>query len=141
MARKDKGREVREGIPGPIKEVQQAVTIPPPNMQLATFLVKGTAPYVQNAFTKKAREKMEAAQREGQRGKKGRKRDPRNFEEEFPQAKHTAIEGWDGIPAAAIRNGLISACRLVNFKMTIAKLSLFVQALLGQQVKYLSVEF
>ncbi len=109
------------------KEAQQAVTIPPPNMQVATFMVEGTVPYVQNAFTKKAREKMEAAQREGQRGKKGRRKDPRNFEEEFPQAMHTSIEGWHGIPAAAIRNGMISACRLVNFKMTIAKLSLFVE--------------
>ena len=35
--------------------------------------------------------------------------------------------GWpDGIPAAAFRNAMISACRLVGFKMTLAKLSVFV---------------
>ena len=112
----------------PSKEVQRAVTIPPPNFQTATFMVEGTAPYVQNAFTKKAREQMEASQREGQRGKKRRRSGPRNFEEEFPQSKHTSIEGWDGIPAASLRSALISACKLVHFKMTIAKVSLFIEA-------------
>jgi len=111
----------------PRKEAQQTVTISPPNMQVATFMIEGMVPYVQNAFTNKAREKMEVAQREGQRGTKGRRKDPRNFEEEFPQAQHTSIEGWNGIPAAAIRNGMISACRLVNFKMTMAKLCFFVE--------------
>ena len=109
------------------QQAQQAVTISAPNMRIATFIIKGVSPYVQNAFTKKARDMMEAKQREGQRGKRGKKNDPRNFEEEYPQAKHTAIEGWDGMPASAFRNAMISACRLVGFKMTIAKLCLFVQ--------------
>ena len=38
------------------------------------------------------------------------------------------MEGWDGIPAPAFRNACISACRLVGFAMTLAKLSIFVEA-------------
>ena len=37
-------------------------------------------------------------------------------------------DGWEGFNAASIRAGMISACRLVGFKMTLAKLSVFVEA-------------
>ena len=39
-----------------------------------------------------------------------------------------AREGWLGINASAFRNAAISACRVCGFKMTIAKLSLFIIA-------------
>ena len=39
-----------------------------------------------------------------------------------------STEGWRGIPAGAFRQAMISACRLVGFKMTLAKLSVFVHA-------------
>ena len=128
MTRKDKGKEVREGTPGPTKGGPRAVTIPPPNMEVAIFMIEGTEPYVQNAFTKKARDQMEKSHREGQPDKKRKKKPPRNFEAEFPESIHTAIEGWDGFPASAIRNGMISACSLVDFRMTLAKKCLFVLA-------------
>ena len=40
---------------------------------------------------------------------------------------HVSAEGWCGIPASSIRAAMISACRLVGFKMTMAKLSVFVR--------------
>ena len=39
---------------------------------------------------------------------------------------HKTAEGWCGIPAPAFRNAMISACRVVGFQMTRAKLALFV---------------
>jgi hypothetical protein len=41
---------------------------------------------------------------------------------------HISTQGWCGVPAGAFRQAMISACRLVGFKMTLAKLSLFVIA-------------
>jgi hypothetical protein len=38
------------------------------------------------------------------------------------------MEGWEGVNAASFRAAMISACRLVGFKMTLAKLSTFVEA-------------
>ena len=57
---------------------------------------------------------------------KKKAKEARDFDEDFRQAQHVSTDGWVGIPASAFRNGLISACRLVGFKMTLAKLSLFV---------------
>ena len=41
---------------------------------------------------------------------------------------HVSTEGWIGIPAAALRNACIDVCRMVGFKMTHAKMSIFVEA-------------
>ncbi len=41
---------------------------------------------------------------------------------------HISQKGWRGIPASCFRQACISACRLVGFKMTLAKLALFVEA-------------
>lgn len=106
----------------------QPVTIKAPTMGSAVFRIIGTAPYVQNAFPAKAREMMKAKQAAGSQAKKGAKRDPKDFDLCYQQAQHISREGWGGIPASGLRAGLISACRLVDFKMTRAKLSLFVVA-------------
>lgn len=106
----------------------QQVVIAPPKFGHASFRIRGTAPYVQHKFSAKARNQMKEAQIAGSTAKKGKKREPKNFEEEYEQAKHLTKEGWCGIPAPAFRAALISACRLVGFQMTKAKLSVFVQA-------------
>lgn len=64
-------------------------------------------------------------QEAGSQGKKGKNREPKDFKKLYELAFHRSTEGWFGINASGIRNGLISACRLVGFKMTLAKLSLF----------------
>lgn len=59
------------------------------------------------------------------RGKK--KREPLDEELTFNASRYIAKEGWDGFNVASVRCALISACRLVGFKMTLAKLSVFVE--------------
>ena len=102
------------------------VIIKAPNIQTLNVRITGKAPYMQHRFSKKAEimEKQQAGSTS--RGKK--QRDPRDFEKDFRDAMHTSADGWHGIPAPAIRAALISACRLVGFQMTKAKLSVFVEA-------------
>lgn len=104
------------------------IEITAPDIRTAEFLIIGTSPYVQLKFSGKAinsmREKMEA----GSQAKKGRKREPRNFEDDYKQALYRTKDGKHGIPASAFRNGMISACRIVGFQMTKAKLAVFVDA-------------
>lgn len=104
------------------------VTIQPPKFERAAIRIRGTAPYLQHKFTAKARAIIEAKHREGSRSKKGQAKEPRDFEGDVEAAKHISTEGWCGIPAPAFRNALVSACRLVGFQMTRAKLSVFVEA-------------
>lgn len=108
------------------KREAQEVTIKAPNLQVVEFDVRGTAPYVQHRFWKKA-SMMETQEAGSTNQSKSRKaRAPRDFKSDYEQSKHISTEGWCGIPAPAFRNALISSCRVAGFVMTRAKLSVFV---------------
>ena len=109
------------------KAKTQDITITPPNIGLAEIQIIGTAPLVLHRFWKKA-QIMLTQQAGSQQGKKKTKKPPRDFEADYNAARHISEDGWDGIPAAAFRKGMISACRLVGFKMTHGKLGLFIRA-------------
>jgi hypothetical protein len=104
------------------------LTIAPPNIQKIIFSVIGTAPYMQARFTAKAMQAMHSKQAAGSTARKGTKREPRDFDEDFVQAQHRSSEGWAGIPAAAVRNACIDACRMVGYEMTRARMSIFVDS-------------
>lgn len=106
----------------------QTVQISAPNIQTAVFKIIGTAPLVIHRFSQKAKNQMSGKMKEGSTANKGRKREPLDFEGAFNGARYVSPEGWDGFNVAAVRCAMISACRLVGFKMTLAKLSLFVIA-------------
>ena len=109
-------------------EATEAIHIAPPNIKYGEVWIKGTAPLVIHAWSRKVQNEIKAKQEAGSTANSKRKRDPKDFAEKFNEARHISFEGWDGIPAPAFRNACISACRLVGFKMTMAKLSIFVEA-------------
>ncbi len=106
----------------------QKVQISPANMQFARFKLKGTAPLVQARFSAKAMQAMMSKMAAGSTANKSRAKPARDFDDDYRQAMHMSTEGWCGVPAGAFRQAMISACRLVGFKMTLAKLSLFIIA-------------
>jgi hypothetical protein len=106
----------------------QVVTISPPKFRTVEFTIVGTAPLMQARFSKKAMNMMEAKMKEGSTAKKGKNRAARDFDDDFRQAMHVSSEGWIGVPASAFRNACIDVCRMVGFKMTHAKMSIFVEA-------------
>jgi hypothetical protein len=110
------------------KATNEHVAISAPNFSIAEFRIVGIAPYVQNKFSQKALNTMRGTQEAGSQGKKGRQREAKDFDACYEGALHTTKEGWHGIPAPAFRCALISACRIVGFKMTHAKLSVFIEA-------------
>jgi hypothetical protein len=110
------------------KTIDKGVVIRAPKFAQANMLIVGTAPYVQHAFSQKQQNVMIATQEAGQQAKKGRTREAKDFNSVYEGAIHYSRQGWIGIPASAFRNGMISACRTVGYKMTLAKLSVFVEA-------------
>ncbi len=104
------------------------VTISPPNFQRAVFKIKGTAPFMQLRFGQKAMNAMHEKHAAGSTASSRRKKEARDFDDDFEQAKHISEDGWVGIPCSAFRNAMISACRLVGYKMTIAKMAVFVES-------------
>lgn len=109
-------------------DAPKIVRIEKPKLSTAAIQIVGISPYVQHAFSEKQRKQMEETQRAGQQARGRRNRKPKDFEAAYENAKHYDRSGkWVGIPAPAFRNAMISACKLVGFKMTHAKLSVFVE--------------
>ena len=102
------------------------VTIKAPNFQVAEFMLNGTAPLVIHRFSKKTKDEMLAKQEAGKTASSKKTREPKDTKEEFNAARYVSKEGWDGFNASSIRCALIDVCRLVGFKMTLAKMSIFV---------------
>lgn len=109
-----------------MSETSQTFLIKPPNLQTLVIPIVGKSPYMQHRYSKKA--EVMAKQKQGATAKNKKAREPRDFERDFREAMHVSTDGWVGIPAPAIRAALISACRVVGFQMTKAKLSVFVEA-------------
>lgn len=106
----------------------EVVSITKPNFDTRSFTIRGTAPYMQCRFSQKAMEKMRAKQAAGQTASKDKKKEARDFDADYAGASHMSEDGWYGIPASAFRNACIDVCRMVGFKMTHAKMSIFVEA-------------
>jgi hypothetical protein len=101
-------------------------SIAPPDFRVVRATIVGTAPLVIERFSKKG-ELMEKMAQEKPKAKKA-DRTARVYDEEARLAKYFSEEGWEGFSSSGIRKGMISACKLVGFKMTVAKLSIFVIA-------------
>lgn len=110
------------------KQEQERVSIKAPNIKKAVFKIQGTAPYVQARFSAKAMQAMMSKMAAGPTSAGKKVRNARDFDDDYKQAMHISNEGWHGIPASAFRQAIISACRLVGFKMTLAKLSVFIES-------------
>lgn len=101
------------------------VSIKAPKFETAEFRIKGDHLVVHRFSTKTLNElkvKAEAGKAAGSR----KNREAKDFDATFNEARYISRDGWDGFHAGSIRNALISACRLVGFKMTLAKMSIFV---------------
>lgn len=104
----------------------QTVNIRAPKMETARFEIIGTAPLMTARFSKKA--EIMATQAAGSVAKTKKERKAKDFDADARAAAYRTADGWYGFNAASMRNAMISACRLVGFKMTMAKMSVFVVA-------------
>jgi hypothetical protein len=104
------------------------VTIKAPAFQTAVFELIGTAPLVIHRFSAKTKLQMKQKMETGKSASSKKDRTAKDTDELYDEAKYVSKEGWEGFHAAAMRNAMISACRLVSFKMTLAKLSVFIEA-------------
>ena len=105
----------------------QEVRISPPKFVTLTIEIEGTSPYMQLRFSQKAKEQMMGKMAAGATAKSKKTREARDFDEDFRQAMYLSDEGWNGIPASVFRNSCIEVCRMVGFKMTHARMSIFTE--------------
>lgn len=120
--------KISDGLRAAAGSKEVSVTIKPPNFQTAQFKITGTAPLVIHKFSAKTQTTMRDTQEAGQAGKSKKERKPKDFEECYNGARHIAKEGFDGIHAGAFRAAFVRACSVANYKMTIAKMAIFIKA-------------
>jgi len=106
----------------------KSVVIAPPKFGHAQFEIHGLAPLIIHRFSAKTKLEMKTKMETGKAASSKKNREAKVTEDLFNEARYKHKDGWDGFNASSIRNSMISACRLVNFKMTLAKLSIFVEA-------------
>jgi len=103
----------------------KAIAIKAPKFEVVEMILEGTAPLVIARFSKKGALMEKMAQ--GPTAKNKKDRVARDYDAEADAARHyNTMREWEGVHAGAFRAGSISACRLVGFKMTLAKLSVFI---------------
>lgn len=103
------------------------LAITPPNFKTIRFLIRGTAPLVQCKFSVKARDTIRETQEAGQQARKGKKREPKDFEKVYNDSRHISTEGWDGINAIGFRHALVDIGKLCGFYKITGKMTLFVK--------------
>ena len=109
-----------------MKVKETSVVISAPKFNTVEVILQGTAPLVVERFSKKV--ELMAKMALGSTATNKKVRTARDYDNEAEEARYRGPDGWEGMNAAAFRTGMIGACRLVGFKMTLAKLSLFVEA-------------
>jgi hypothetical protein len=107
---------------------QLAVQIKAPSFQTAVFNIKGVAPLVIHRFDVKTKMQMLQKMEAGKAGASKKERVALDADAKFNDSRYISKQGWDGFHAGSIRCAMISACRLVGAKMTLAKMSVFVEA-------------
>ena len=108
-------------------KIEKGLTIKPPNFKFGMFELIGIAPLVIHRFSAKTKQQMKDKMETGKAASSKKNREAQSTDTLYREAKYVSKEGWEGFHAAAIRNAMISACRLVGFKMTLAKMSVFVE--------------
>lgn len=106
----------------------KTVSIKPPNFETAAFHIHGIAPLVIHRFSAKTKAQMKEKMETGKPSSSKKNREAKSTDDLYEEARYRNADGWDGFHAGSIRAAMISACRLVGFKMTLAKLSVFVEA-------------
>lgn len=109
-------------------ETSKTVTIKAPKFGVAVFHVRGIAPLVIHRFSSKTKAQMKQKMETGKAAGNKKNREAKATDDLYEESRYRHADGWDGFNASAIRAAMISACRLVGFKMTLAKLSVFVEA-------------
>lgn len=111
-----------------VEKGETSVTVRAPKFQVAVFDIKGIAPLCTHRFSLKVKGELKDKMESGKPASSKRKREARSTDDLYNEARYFSKNGkeqWDGFPASAVRNAMIEACRLVGFKMTLAKLSIF----------------
>lgn len=108
-----------------MKSKNETIEIKPPEVETVIVTIVGDTPLIVHKFTEKAKKEM----RDKQAKKAKQKKEARDGDLEFEQAKYKMENGKDGFPALAVKQAIIGSARFVEgLPMTILRGTVFVLA-------------
>jgi hypothetical protein len=95
------------------------------SIRQVTVPIIGISPLIVHAWSEKSKKMIS----DKQAGKaKNKKHEIRNPEEEYEQAKHISISGWDGFPAAGFKASMIRGAKMIGMVMKDTQTAFFINA-------------
>lgn len=95
------------------------------SIRQVTIPITGISPLIIHAWSEKSKKMIADKQAGKAKNKKHEIRDP---EADYQAAKHIAKDGWEGIPAAAIKAAMIRGAKMVGMVMKDTQAAFFVNA-------------
>lgn len=102
------------------------VSVPAADFRTLSIPLLGTSPMAWHRFSKAQAGEMEEKQKAGSAGRGRKTRTAKDFDATYLATMYVAPEGWRGIPAMAIKNAMVSACRTVSLVMVTTKMAFWV---------------
>jgi hypothetical protein len=95
------------------------------SIRQVTIPIVGISPLIIHAWSEKSKRMIADKQAGKAKNKKHEIRDPKS---EYEAAKHISSQGWDGLPAAAIKAAMIRGAKMVGMVMKDTQAAFFVNA-------------
>ncbi len=95
------------------------------SIRQVTIPIVGTSPLIVHAWSEKSKRMIADKQAGKAKNKKHEIRDP---EQDYEQAKHISADGWEGLPAAALKAAMIRGAKMVGMVMKDTQAAFFVNA-------------
>ncbi|MDE2095691.1 MAG: hypothetical protein KGL39_00410 [Patescibacteria group bacterium] len=104
------------------------VRVESPKFRSVSFLCTGDSPYVQLPFSTKSKNAMKLTMEQGEKAKTRRKKEPRDFQDDYEHSVHLFDDGTPGIPAMSFKNAMVRAGTLCGIPMTRSRILVHVKA-------------
>jgi len=101
----------------PVSKSSATIELPPLNIQTITFMLVGDSPLIVHAWSEKAKRQM----LDKQMKKAAKAREAKDPEADYEACFYRTESGAYGFPAIGVKAAMVSACRFVDAKMTMAR--------------------
>lgn len=121
-----RGEIIKTALDKKVEKKEELLKIAPLRQAILTVPLIGETPLKVLRFSRKTHQTMMETQQAGSQAKTKKKREPKDFERNYEEAKYvgkTDGQEWLGINASGIRIGCVESCRTAGFVMTRAKMS------------------
>lgn len=95
----------------------QGIILPPIKIETAAFILIGDSPLIVHAWSEKAKRQM----LDKQMKKATKAREAKDPEADYEACFYRTPTGAYGFPAIGLKSAMVSACRFVDAKMTVAR--------------------